>query len=536
MNKILIVVPRYNEKDKESYGMSLPLSLAYISAYLKKHQYSVDCINLNHTDKSLDQVLTKDYLKNYQYVLTNVTLINFRGVKDIIPIVRKESDCKIVIGGILVTQEPDIVFDNLKPDYGVIGEGEKTIIELLGALELNSDLNNIDGIIYSLNGKLIKTKDRKLIEDISELPFPDYDSVGIKKYLDDSYCGYWWKSYFDYPRVYEILTSRSCPYKCTFCYHATPYRERSISNVIEELRENIEKYKINIILIHDDCLTINKDRTLLFCKEIKNLISEFDWEIKWICKMRADVGVTSELLKIMKDAGCISINLGFESYNQGILNSMKKGITKKQIDNALECCLDVEMGLCSNLIFGDPAETLESADETLEWFKRNAKGQVILNMIVPCPKSEIFNYCIKNNIIKDKQEYLTNFSWSETLLNMTQLSDSDFTRLHKKMVLYSYKYRGYSIPKIKRNENRYSLDVKCPFCKENISYNNCKIEDEKNFFIEVMCRKCLKTFYMVSFLRMLGYKFLGASSYRFLRSVYLKLRKNKVIDELRVSK
>ena len=126
-----------------------------------------------------------------------------------------------------------------------------------------------------------------------------------------------------------------------------------ISNLLIEILKimkqegAIKKYKINVILLYDDLFSINKKRLYNFCDEIKKLIGELDWECKWTCQLSVQ-HIDSEMLKKLKDAGCFSINFGFESYSQKVLDSMKKPITPQLIDNAVKLIFKEKMPLQGN--------------------------------------------------------------------------------------------------------------------------------------------------------------------------------------------
>ena len=528
--KILLVVPRYMLSNKKNYEYMFPLGLGYISSALKQAGHDVFCLNLNHFDGTVEFVLTSALNKNkYDIVATGHIGIGYAVIEKILNTAKNHpSKPKTILGGALVTSEPKLIFESLKPNIAVLGEGEITIVELLNCLEKKKDLKEIKGIMYWDNGKAVFTKPRELIGDLDSIPFPDFEGLGFEEQLENMSA----YEIFDYPRTYPILCSRGCPFNCTFCYHCLgiKYRTRSIDKVIGELRGAIKKYKINIINIYDDLFSINKERLYDFCKKIKKLIEEISWECKWTCQLSVH-NVDREMLETLKGVGCYSISYGFESYSPRVLKSMKKPITPQQIDNAIKLTREYGFDIRGGFIFGDIAETKETAKETLDYWKKKCKGLIGLAFIQPYPGSEIYNHCVKKGIIKDRLNFIKNNLSHRNWLNMTdKMSDEEILQLKEEILNARRKYSRYIIPlKIKKdnknkNKNRYNLLVKCPFCNEKRVYKNCPINNRFHYFLRVCCKDCMNCLPLASPL----YKF-GMLHYHkldFLRIRYLFIRDN----------
>ncbi|MDP3026147.1 MAG: radical SAM protein [Nanoarchaeota archaeon] len=500
--KILLVIPRYMLTNTKNYEYSFPLGLGYISSVIKQAGHEIDCLNLNHFNGDVEHLINEKLdRKKYDIVATGHLGIGYAIIEKILNTVRNHSSKpKTVLGGALVTSEPKLMFESLKPDIAVFGEGEITIVELLDYLEKKKDLKEVKGIIYWNNGKAVFTKPREPIEDLDSIAFPDFEGLGFEEQLGNMNCAY----SFDYPRAYPILCSRGCPFHCTFCYHCLgiKYRTRSLDNVMKELRENVKKYKINMINIHDDLFSVNKERLYEFCKEIKKLFKEIPWKCEWSCQLSVQ-NVDREMLSTVKDAKCTAISWGFESYSPTVLKSMKKPITPEQIDKAIKLSMEFKINIMGNFIFGDVAETKETAKETLDYWKKNCKGQVKLYFIQPYPGSEIYNHCIEKGIIKDKLDFIKNRINHLTWLNMTnKMNNEEILQLKKEIIEARRKYYKYIMPirikSDKKTKKRYKFLVKCPFCREKVEYKNCNIQNKFYFNHQVYCRKCGMSFYVIS--------------------------------------
>ena len=510
--KILLIVPRYKPGDKVNYNYHFPLGLAYISAVIKKSGFEVDCLNLNYIRGTINDILNKKLdSKLYDFVCTGGNTLLYQTIETILNIVKNhKSKPKSIIGGPIITSEPEVIFKALNPDFGVIGEGEETIIDLFKCMEKNKDLNKVQGIIYKQENNIIITSKRKSITNLDSLPWPDFDGLEGEKQFEHICTNYnYYLNSTDYPRVYTLLSSRSCPFQCTFCYHYDTYRKRSLNNVMDELVTNVKKYKINIIVIYDECFATDKERLYEFCKRLKNLKQEISWDLKWSCQLRVE-GIDSYILKEMKESGCDEISYGFESFSPIVLKSMKKNIKPEQIDYVFKETLKAGIGVQANFIFGDIAETNETIKETLDYWKNNCKGQISLGYIQPYPNSQIYQHCLTKGLIKDKLEFIKNDLSKELWLNMTnKMSDKDIKQLKKEMIISFSKYVKFVVPKsIKRmQKNIYSMDVKCPFCNQIIKYKNCYINNKWNYGFKMTCRNCHMRSYIVSFLRKVAYRY-----------------------------
>ncbi len=455
--KILLVVPNYNSSNQIDYDYFFPLGLGYISAIMKTAGYEVNCLNLNHRNGRAEKILNYELNKQkYDVVCTGGNALMYHEIKIIINTIKKHNSKPItILGGPIISSEPELIFNALNPSIGAIGEGEETVIEILKNIRKKENWENIDGIIFTnSNGKKTKTKMRKPITNLDLLPYPDFEGIEFEKQLENGvYTSCYYLAYlFDHPRVYPILASRSCPYQCTFCYHDSNYRKRSLENIIQELRFAIKKYDINLIMINDDCFSVDEKRLYDFCIEIKKLSKEFSRKITWMCQLRVET-VNEKMLKTMKDAGCEVISYGFESFSKKVLESMRKKITPEQIDYALKQTLKAKIAVQANFIFGDTAETKETAKETLDYWKKNCDGQVFLDFIQPYPGSFIYKQCVKKGIIKDKLELIKNIR-NTLWLNMTEnMSDEEIKGLRNEIFTSWSRYQKFIVPKLKKNED-----------------------------------------------------------------------------------
>ena len=344
--KILIILLRFNkvgytydpESSEKVETYLLPLGLAYISAYLKAAGKDVTVINLNNRQGRIEDIIrTEMTIRKYDIVFAGGLSLFYPHLRDLTKHIRKHSpQTTIVIGGGIISAQPEIMFKLIEPDYGIIGEGEQTCLELVNALEIRSDVGAVDGLVFygwDDKGKMIPilTNPRKPIMDLDAMPFPDYESFGYEEYLENvkpsDYIVY---DVVDEPRYYPVVASRSCPYNCTFCFHplGQKYRQRSIDNIMAEIKANVEKYRINIVFPIDELFSNDRDRMVDFCQKFKAYSDTLPYKLWFSCNNRVDT-TTEEMLEIMKASGACVLSFGLESYSPTVLKSMKKHTTPR---------------------------------------------------------------------------------------------------------------------------------------------------------------------------------------------------------------
>lgn len=358
-------------------------------------------------------------------------------------------------------------------------------------------LQNIPGIMFKNEDGLIEyTVPREPIADLDTLPFPDYEAMGLPELLEHTPCSYIY-DHFDYPRPYPILASRSCPFTCTFCFHTLggKYRQRSIDNIMQEVRFAVEKYRINLFFFYDDLFSSNECRAIQFCKRFRDYVATVPYEIKFIVELRVDV-ITPSLLSALKLAGCDTVCLGLESFSQPVLDSMRKHITPQQIQDALELITAAGMTPVGNFIFGDTAETLETAEETLEFFRnrQDILHGVRVAFIIPFQGSKIYkDRCTRNVDEEMFAEYRARYGYDyHEPTNMTKLSDEDFDIL-KDRVFTAHYTQGTYATMFMQDEQLY---CRCPVCGK-INHYHTMTPPGRFGMANVGCRHCNARFEMI---------------------------------------
>ncbi len=263
---------------------------------------------------------------------------------------KQESNQKIIIGGAAVRLFPEKFLKYDFVDFVIKGDGE---IALKGLLE-EKNREEINNIIYKEKGEIIRNKEENI--DINDMPPPDFSDFK----LDDYFCP---------KRVMSTLTSRGCYWKkCTFCadYDAVSmqYRAKEISKLIEELRFLKERYKTNYFYFADEMVS-----PVIFNKISQALIKE-NLQIRYYTQARPK-DFNSELLKNMKESGCVAVMWGVESACQRILDLINKGTDIEEIGKILKQSHTAGIKNAVYAFGGFPTEREEEYNKTIEWLKAN---------------------------------------------------------------------------------------------------------------------------------------------------------------------
>jgi radical SAM superfamily enzyme YgiQ (UPF0313 family) len=378
--KILLIDPPF----KRFTGLInnyYPIGLAYLAAVLRQNGYEVHIYEVDAAEKPTDLDFTHEYerydlylrgvndsgnpiwqeiqqmLKEYQPDLVGITAMTPKiasalRVADLCK--EYDADMPVVMGGAHPTVSPEqsISYDAI--DLIVRGEGEKSFLQLVKAIDAGEgDFSQINGLSYRENGGVVHNLPSEFIKDLDGVPFPARNLLmNIQNYTsEDMGC---------------ILTSRGCPFRCTYCYH--PWKGklhfRSIDNVVEEIKQVVKDYGTRQFAIKDDTFTVKRSHVVEFCER---LIEE-KVNINWDCTTRVD-RIDEELLKLMVRAGCNVVKVGVETGSQRILDETKKGITFEQVREAARLFNKHGIFWSAYFMMGLPMETEEDIIKTYEFMK-----------------------------------------------------------------------------------------------------------------------------------------------------------------------
>lgn len=494
--RILLVLTKNNyprpEPDVNSFGQGIP----YLTGALKAAGHEVIGLNMNNlwcngsAPLTLERLL-KEAIEKYRPGLIGVGGLapDYLFIRDVIFFSRKIApEIPIVIGGGIATFDSEYIFTKLKPDFGVVGEGEVAIVSLVQYLKKGGDINSVPSLIHWKDGKIVFNK-VQYPENLDELAFPDYEPFDFDTYLSlNNNMNNYLAHTRQFPRIMPISMGRSCPFSCTFCCHhasgKAKYRARSLDNVLKEIAFFYEKYRFNVLYVHDELFSVKNKKAMEFCAGIKALKKELNADFDWGCYLKVN-DVDKEILKELKDSGCVHIGYGFESASDTVLKSMKKGTTTSAILNAIKLTTEAGVGFHANFIFGDPAETPETIQETIEFYNKYCRDYAVYFFyITPYPGSEIFDHCISKGLIPDKELYYETVSHTKGFINITSMPDDVFQGLTEPVMSKTYNDRNAEVLSCEKTEIEtcdrsapfelrrafYKIKSICPHCREKIEH------------------------------------------------------------------
>lgn len=393
--KTLLIEPNIN-----LYALMPTMSLTYLKGFIKeKTRHEAKIIDLVFHKKDWKRHLMEEIRKEKPDLIgLSVLSFNYLESLKIARFIKNNFDIKIIFGGVHVILSPEDVIQNNEVDIVCTGEGEGVLEELL-----DNDLNCTDvrGIWYKACGQIIKNKNRRLIENLDNLAFPDFNDFDLEKYFAINH------------NHLPITASRGCPYACSYCSnHALKkklegkyVRFRSVDNIIQEIELRIKQYHkegFKYLYFFDDTFILDRDFVLEFCKKFKR--RGFNKLIKWNVNVRADL-VTDEIIKSMKDAGCYEARMGVEAGSDYIRNKVyNKNITKEQIFNAFETIKKYGLQLRLYFIVGAPYETMDMMEESLDLARQSLADAAFFTPLYPLPGTEIKKICEKENTIEKNNE------------------------------------------------------------------------------------------------------------------------------------
>jgi anaerobic magnesium-protoporphyrin IX monomethyl ester cyclase len=363
--------------------------LGYLAAVLEKNKYKVDVIDCQALGLSYQGFKTEIGKRKPNIVgITSTTLTYKSGLR--IARTAKEAfpKCLTLMGGPHVTfWDENALQECPELDVVVRKEGENTLLELVQRIEAGKRFHDIIGTTCRKNGKIIRNPDRPYIENLDSLPFPAHNLwplESLRKYGTI---------------VYPVMTSRGCVYWCDFCtavrMFGRKYRMRSPENVVNEIEFLHKTYNANHFTFYDDAFTVDQGRAAKICQEIRKR----KLKIKWDCETRVDM-VTKDLLRDMRDAGCIAVWFGVESGSQLVIDAMGKGFLLAQTLKAFKWAKEVGLMTIAGTILGFPGETKGSALETMKFVERISPDDVGYYIATPYPGTPMYEFVKEKGLLK----------------------------------------------------------------------------------------------------------------------------------------
>lgn len=266
---------------------------------------------------------------------------------------RVSSRIAVGVGGPHVSLYPLETVSCPDIDFAVFGEGEETILEIARALESGTGLHGIKGCVYRDGARPVSNPAREPIADLDSIPFPAADLLQPRKYVAFS---------VGYP-FFPMVTSRGCPFSCSFCYqsHLGPFRSRSAENVVAEMDLLVRVHGVREIIMFDETFAVDEARVLRMAELMEKE------KLRCGLDVRTRISLLNEgLLTALKRAGCRRLHLGIESGNDDVLARMNKGISVGEIREKIGLARKIGFELRGYFMLAFPGETPQTIQQTVE--------------------------------------------------------------------------------------------------------------------------------------------------------------------------
>ena len=362
-----------------------PLGLCYMKSPLEAAGYAVRVLDAEASGLSLDAILA--YVAEHRPDLVGIQVVSplWETARTLAAAIKGRFGIPVVAGGAHVSiTQTETLRDGPAFDFAVLSESEDTIRELADAIFHGDarDVEKVAGVLTRRNGEILAGPARPLRTDIDNLLFPDRSDLDHEKYV------------FSVPgagirRFTTLITSRGCPYSCTFCTEPQMYgrttRFRSAANVIDEVEDFYRRQDIRHFIFVDDTLTSRKDRILEMC----DLLARRNLDITWEGWTHVNT-VSQDLLDAMHGAGLRRLSFGIESGNAQILESLKKNSSTEKIREAYRMAKRAGIETRGSVILGLPGDTRKSVEETIDFVVGLKEcDHAYFNVAMPYPGTEI---------------------------------------------------------------------------------------------------------------------------------------------------
>ena len=411
--------------EKKSMARVLPLGLLAIGSVLKRAGHQVKILDLrisNSPDEELSSVM-KSF--NPQVVGIGVMTIECKyGFIDAAKVKKLNPDVIIIFGGPHCSHEPRFILNDPNVDLMVSGEGDLTIAELIDALEQGRDIENIAGIAYKKNGSYIRTADRPVIRDLDKFD-QEYDLINLERYFN-------FQSSMDFFPVFRnkrflpLVTSRGCPFKCTYCHDIfdKSIQYRSPKAVVDEIEYLINKYGVREFHIVDDVFNVNMKRAKIVLDAIiqKNL----NIHISFPNGLRADF-FDDELIDKMQRAGVYRMALGIESGSQRIQDMIQKDLDINIIYGVVEKLTRARMSVHGFFMLGFPSETRKEMEATIDFACDLGLTTANFSLVIPNPGTDLRQTFIESR--ESNFEDFSEYTFDAASCNASEVEGDDLIKL-----------------------------------------------------------------------------------------------------------
>jgi len=425
--KLLLINPKPSALGINEATIEIPLGILYIASFLEKKGFSCEIIDANAMSLNDAEVIKKVVKTSPLLVGISVNVFTYQvALSYARQIKRSNPDVTIILGGPQPTVVPELCLKNPSIDAVVVKEGEIVTCKIMENLrDGRHPFKNVEGVLYKDNGQIVRNHLQARITDIDKLPFPAYHLLPSLKY---------YRSRTRKWPFMGIITSRGCPFQCSFCSKDVFGNEvtfRNPENVISEIDFLVKNKGIQQIDILDDNFTLNKDR----CAKICDLIikKSFKIAVNLQSGVRAD-NMDRELIFLLKRAGVFKIAFGIESGDENILKGIRKDIDLEKILKVSQWTREAGIITIGFFMIGLPFETRMSIQKTIDFAKKMNPHIANFMITIPFYGTPLYRLIEEKGrfIIDTKNGISSGFYGTEAFFELGDFKKNDIEYFYKK--------------------------------------------------------------------------------------------------------
>ncbi|MEN6336649.1 MAG: radical SAM protein [Phycisphaerales bacterium] len=390
MKKVLLVKPPFEY---------IPIGMGYVIACVERAGLSVDFLDTSRPAMPMEHYLRKAAAGEYVAIATGGFVYGMNWFHEMLTRLKALApDTPLVLGGnITKNVRMDLLLDKLPIDFAVVGEAEACFGELLSALDRGTPYESIAGLAFrGRDGQIVKNSPCRVALDQEDF-VPSYESIDLQYYIDS----YRHHAVPGLGRMMPVLSGRGCKGGCSFCSPTVGrYMPRKVGNILAEIEQWNRRYQFEWIVFATEIFFEADEDILEFCREYKKL----GLGKPWGCCFRMDQ--STDLLPIMKDAGCAMICVGLESGSETILPTLKRGCTVGQFKRTLDSARKVGLVMDSPFMMTNEDETEEDLKKTIDFVIDN-RMDASFGMVGVYPGTPIYARALKKGLIGDEWNYIT---------------------------------------------------------------------------------------------------------------------------------